>query len=580
MSKFIHGIRFKIVLLMMTLTLIPTLIITGWLYKSATDTMVEEIQYNQRISLENVTSYVEKMLKDIEVIESNILTDKELLKLVTEEANKKRPYEDYLDCTEIKKKLDKLKDVNEGIDSIYLYDEISDRTFSTDYYGYINMESTDNRQVGKILELAHSKKQWNVVKGDSTKKVFLSSRQHQIQKGKECFSFFINVNQKKINDLLEGLKGNPESVYYIMDKEGGEIAFTENLPEDNIGRPLDIEKNLEKVQFGGKDYYTAIKELKSVEWQCISLVPTHVVLGKLEGIRQTTGMIYLVSLVLILFFGMYMNQLIYEPIKNLITVIKKNKKGILTTSEIAEQRDEFGEIAKNFNELILTQDKLNRELRQQELLQKNSEIRFLQTQINPHFLYNILDTIHWLAGMGKNKEVMDMTFALSRFYRSSLSHGEDMTTVKEALQLTETYFEIQKIRFRNWIELIIDIEESLENVMVPKRLFQPLVENAINHGMVNMKQRGIVLITGVLIGDKIQFTVEDNGRGISEQKIAEINREICEGDFDAKGNYALKNLNRQLQLLYGNGCGLNLSSVPGRGTTVTVMISKERKERK
>lgn len=103
MSKFIHGIRFKIVLLMMTLTLIPTLIITGWLYKSATDTMVEEIQYNQRISLENVTSYVEKMLKDIEVIESNILTDKELLKLVTEEANKKRPYEDYLDCTEIKK---------------------------------------------------------------------------------------------------------------------------------------------------------------------------------------------------------------------------------------------------------------------------------------------------------------------------------------------------------------------------------------------------------------------------------------------------------------------------------------------
>lgn len=476
--------------------------------------------------------------------------------------------------------MDKLKDVNEGIDSIYLYDEISDRTFSTDYYGYINMESTDNRQVGKILELAHSKKQWNVVKGDSTKKVFLSSRQHQIQKGKECFSFFINVNQKKINDLLEGLKGNPESVYYIMDKEGGEIAFTENLPEDNIGRPLDIEKNLEKVQFGGKDYYTAIKELKSVEWQCISLVPTHVVLGKLEGIRQTTGMIYLVSLVLILFFGMYMNQLIYEPIKNLITVIKKNKKGILTTSEIAEQRDEFGEIAKNFNELILTQDKLNRELRQQELLQKNSEIRFLQTQINPHFLYNILDTIHWLAGMGKNKEVMDMTFALSRFYRSSLSHGEDMTTVKEALQLTETYFEIQKIRFRNWIELIIDIEESLENVMVPKRLFQPLVENAINHGMVNMKQRGIVLITGVLIGDKIQFTVEDNGRGISEQKIAEINREICEGDFDVKGNYALKNLNRQLQLLYGNGCGLNLSSVPGRGTTVTVMISKERKERK
>lgn len=138
-----------------------------------------------------------------------------------------------------------------------------------------------------------------------------------------------------------------------------------------------------------------------------------------------------------------------------------------------------------------------------------------------------------------------------------------------------SYFEIQKVRFHNRIELIVEIEESIEGVLVPKRIFQPLMENAINHGIAGCERRGILMISGVDLGEEVKLIVEDNGVGLPEESVDKINREIEAGDFDTPGNYALKNLNSQIKILYGPEYGLKLESSPGRGTTVTVTISKK-----
>lgn len=572
MTRLIHGIRFKTVVLMLVITLVPTLIITGWLYRKAARMMIQEAQYNQAMSIESMANYMEGVLDDVDIIASNILTDSELSALVTAPSGQRSAYENYQSVTRIRAKLDGLKNVNENIDSIYLYDEKNGRIFSTDFYGYIDPQKTPDGTAARVRALTQSDSQWNVEE-DWNGKALLCNRKRKAEKGEEAFSFLINLDQRKVNRLLEEMKGNPDAAYCILDGEGREIASTGEIPGGLMGEKPPAYSGTFELSAQGEDYYAVAKDMDEVAWKFISVIPSRIVLGKLDGIRSSMVLIYLITAALILLFGLYMNRLIYSPIRRLIAAMQMNRDGTLTTCDVDAQKDEFGEIAKNFNELILAQDALNKRLRQQEVLTKNAEIRFLQAQINPHFLYNVLDTIHWMAGMGKNKEVMQMTFALSRFYRSSLIHGDEMVAVSEALSLAQAYFDIQKIRFCGGLELIVDIEEEVQEAAVPKRLFQPILENAIQHGMADKNGKGVILLSGVRAGKDIKFVIEDNGKGMSREKAEAVNRAVAGGDFETPGNYALKNLNSQLRLIYGEAYGLHLESREGRGTAVTVRIA-------
>lgn len=579
MPKIIYGIRFKTIALMLAITLIPTLLITGWLYQRTIAMLTQEIQYNQLMGIDNMVRFMDVILEDVDVIASNILTDKELLQLVTSLVEEQDAYQNYKNSIAIKDKMDRLRNVNEIIDSIYLYDQINNRLFSTDFYGYINNDMFNTMGMDDIKELAASENQWTVVAdgfGGSRRSV-ISNRKYQFKKTEKQFTFFINLDQKKMNALLEELKGSPFAWFYIIDENERQIAYTTKIDHNlrtTVEKRIPDGQEVFETEWRGENYFVVSKEIKNVGWKFISLVPSDTVFGKLTQIRNSMFIIFLVAASLILMFGIYMQKLIYDPIKRLIVTMVKNKEGILTTCDISSQKDEFGAIAQNFNELILTQDGLNKKLREQEVLMKNAEIRFLQSQINPHFLYNVLDTVHWMARMGKNDDVAEMTFALSGFYRSSLSGGRDLVSVSEAVKLAQAYFDIQKIRFHNRIELILDVEETLDPILVPKRLFQPLLENAINHGMVNLEKKGVLMISGIDLNGKAKFIIEDNGIGIEKEKMNQINREIKNGDFDTPGNYALKNLNSQLKMIYGEDFGLSLESSPGRGTTVIVLISK------
>lgn len=562
MRKFIYGIRFKIIVLMLAFTLIPTLLTTGGLYRIAKDMVTREIQYNQMTGLESMVKFTDSMLRDVDMIASNILANKDLSQMISVPLEELEQYQNYKNSISIKSTLDTLARVNENIDSIYLYDRINNRVFSTKFYGYAKEDTLKAVGMEHMKTVADSESQWNVVfEGFGEKnKVFLSNRKHQYKNGEEIFTFFINLDQGYLNSLLEEFQGNPSAWYYIEDEKGQRIAFTSNA-------------NFE-LDLSDDSYYVVSKELKPAGWNFVSVVPFEAVFGKLNRIRNFMLIIYGITVGLLLLFGIYMNRLIYVPIKKLTAAMIKNKEGVLSTCEISEKKDEFGEIAYNFNELILAQDSLNKKLREKELMMKNTEIRFLQSQINPHFLYNVLDTIHWMARMGRNEDVAEMTFALARFYRSSLSEGRELIPVSEAIQLAAAYFEIQKIRFQNRIELIIDVESSILNILVPKRLFQPIMENAVNHGMANSDRKGFLILSGIDLEENVKFIIEDNGAGLDEEAVNQINREIAEGDFNVPGNYALKNLNSQLKMIYGEKAGLWLESTPGKGTTVIVLVGK------
>ena len=209
-----------------------------------------------------------------------------------------------------------------------------------------------------------------------------------------------------------------------------------------------------------------------------------------------------------------------------------------------------------------------------------TELKLLQAQINPHFLYNTLDTIIWLAEAGQKEQVVMMVSTLSDFFRTTLSKGRDYIMVKEETAHIRSYLTIQQFRYRDILEYEINIPEELNEYQILKLTLQPLVENALYHGIKNKRGLGHILVSGKKQGGNLVFTVRDNGKGMDPERLAYVQRLIRGGlkDEDAPSGFGLFNVNQRLQLNYGPGYGLFLASEEGEWTEVNVIIPAEKNE--
>lgn len=216
------------------------------------------------------------------------------------------------------------------------------------------------------------------------------------------------------------------------------------------------------------------------------------------------------------------------------------------------------------------QDLINENKREQENLKK-SELRTLQTQINPHFLYNTLDAIVWLAEANRTSEVIHITRALSDFFRISLSQGKDWIPLSDEIKHLTGYLTIQKIRYRDILDYSIDIPEALYSYQIPKLLLQPLVENAIYHGIKHRRGRGMVEVSGCEEGDQLVLRVRDNGAGMTQERLAQIEQSL-HGDGGDMVGYGLFNVNKRVQLYYNQPQGIQIESREAEGTCVSIRV--------
>ena len=232
---------------------------------------------------------------------------------------------------------------------------------------------------------------------------------------------------------------------------------------------------------------------------------------------------------------------------------------------------ELHELTESLNSMAgRLQDLIDENRREQENLKK-SELRALQAQINPHFLYNTLDAIVWLAEAGQTREVIHITRALSDFFRISLSQGKDWIPLSEEIKHLTGYLTIQKIRYRDILDYQIEIPDELGSCQVLKLLMQPLVENAIYHGIKHRRGRGLVKVTGRMEGAWLILQVQDNGAGMSSERLLQV-RDGLSGDGGESAGYGLFNVNKRIQLYYNQPQGVWIESQVGEGTTVTLKL--------
>jgi two-component system sensor histidine kinase YesM len=204
-----------------------------------------------------------------------------------------------------------------------------------------------------------------------------------------------------------------------------------------------------------------------------------------------------------------------------------------------------------------------------------TELKLLQAQINPHFLYNTLDTIVWLAETKQNEQVSRMVTSLSDFFRTTLSKGKDYITVREEESHIRSYLEIQQFRYRDILEYNINIDEDILEYEILKMTLQPLVENAIYHGIKNKRGLGHITVTGVKRDEHMVFEVQDDGLGMKPDRLEFMRRVVSDEEKDGKSTssgFGLYNVAKRLKLNYGKKCDINIESTYGEGTTITLIV--------
>lgn len=206
-----------------------------------------------------------------------------------------------------------------------------------------------------------------------------------------------------------------------------------------------------------------------------------------------------------------------------------------------------------------------------QLSRKEAELKTLQAQINPHFLYNTLDVIYWTSRLENAPKTGELVSALAKLFKLGLNKGSEITTIKKEIEHIQSYLTIQKYRYDEVPEFIIEVDETILEFSTIKLLLQPIVENALIHGIAELGGKGSVKITVKGVGEVIKFEVEDNGKGMEESRITQMFEEDFEDD---KKGYGISNVHRRIKLYFGQDYGIDISSEIGCGTRVVMTIPK------
>lgn len=297
-----------------------------------------------------------------------------------------------------------------------------------------------------------------------------------------------------------------------------------------------------------------------------------------ENIIKTLKVLIIVTLIVTAFVVIVSRRLargITKPITELCDMTEKFAGGDFSVSYYPESNDEMQTLAESFNTMVGEIETLIEDIHQEQENAKDAELRLMQEQINPHFLYNTLDAIIWLTESGEKKQAVQMIQELSTFFRVTLSKGRKEITIGEEREQIRSYLEIQHFRYQDILEYEINFDENILGYQIQKLTLQPIVENALYHGIKNKRGMGRILVTGECVGEDIIFKIKDNGIGMPKEKLEHLIKQINDEDQqNIKEGFGMANVQARIRMKYGDSYGMTIESVYQEGTTVTVKIPK------
>jgi two-component system sensor histidine kinase YesM len=415
----------------------------------------------------------------------------------------------------------------------------------------------------------------------SYKWVITLSRAIYGKDGKRDGVFFIDLNYNSISDLCNNNPIGTKGYIFIIDDEGNVVyhpkqqlmyggLLTEKIPEI-----LENDADYMLTQEGSASKLYTMSKSEKTGWIVVGVTFTDELLA---GMRQAQRIYLIVAaglLIIVILLSAIISRRITKPIAMLRDSMRKMEEGSISDASVEiTTQNEIGDLSRSFNAMTVRIRELMSQIVYEQDEKRKSELRAMLAQINPHFLYNTLDSIIWMAESGRNKEVVVMTAALARLFRQSISNDKEQMTIEDELEYVRNYLTIQKMRYADKLEYSINVDSDILKVDIIKFALQPLVENAIYHGIKYKEGKGTIEISGHAEGDRVVLSVSDDGVGMDDETLSRI---FDGNKKDERSNgVGITNVQSRIKLYYGEEYGLEFASEKGKGTVATLTIPREK----
>lgn len=385
-----------------------------------------------------------------------------------------------------------------------------------------------------------------------------------------------DIRHDMIEQLINRVSIGEEGFLFVVDDS--DVVFT---PSSGIVYRIDQESyqrpgvDTDTVEIGGIRYFIANQHSGYSGWRVVGVIPESEFSSSVRPVYHALTVCIIVCLALVVLVSLGVSATVTRPISKLSRLMAKAEEGNFSVRFEAMHQDEIGVLGSSFNHMLEHIGELIHELYEEKQICLEAQLKSLQEQIKPHFLYNTLDTISWMARAQNAMDVVRLVDALTNMFRVGLSSGRDYITLREEKHHVTNYLYIQKVRYQDRLRYSIEIPDEYDHFVVPKLILQPLVENAIYHGVKMKRSGGQIRVTAQTERDTLLLQVWDDGAGISPARLEELRQGRNRPKEEKTGGFGLSYIAERIQLSYGAAYGVQIDSREGAFTQVTVCLPME-----
>ena len=388
---------------------------------------------------------------------------------------------------------------------------------------------------------------------------------------------FIDLNYSAISELCDQNSIGSKGCVFLLDEDGNVVYHPQQqqlyneLQTENIDLVMNTDKETLMDGSGDNARIYTISRSEKTGWTVVGCTNVAELLKDSKKARSIYVLVAAILVVVALVLSNFIARNITRPLQQLRDSMARVQEGDFGAAEVeVTSRNEVGSLTRSFNVMTSRIQELMKQNIYEQQQKRKSELKALQSQINPHFLYNTLDSIIWMAEGKKNEEVVVMTASLARLLRQSISNEEEQVPIGQEVEYARSYLTIQKMRYKDKLEFQIQVDAQIMGVPIIKLVLQPLIENAIYHGLKYKEGKGLLIVRGYREGENAVLQIKDNGAGMDEQTLSHI-FEKHKVNYRSNG-VGVYNVQKRLQLYYGMDYGITYSSKQGEGTTASIVI--------
>ena len=564
--------------------LLPSLLIIVLTIYRTSELLNRNMQHFTTQIVQTANTNVDLFLRDYELLLNNIAYSPQVQAILDGDAGGSDKIRQLLlESTMLRKE----------ILAIHIYDASGNQVFSASYPGKSYYEDIG----GSLLLRSQVEKSGKMYYYRSGIDPYLNAVQVfaknvfnvNAANAKDVFGYVtVDIDESMLGTIYGNILIGDTGFFRILDASGGDVLanpdtrFELNDDEKNV-----ILRQTEGsfVKSGdGSPYLVSFDTSPSTRWKTIGIVPTDEIAQRANSLVLNGAILFggLIAAITLLIY--YYSGRLTKPLETLRRLMRKIEGGETDVRMNVRGMDEIYVLGSSFNLMI---EKLNElifevyesKMREKELLflEKEAQLNALQQQVNPHFLYNTLESINWLAYRKGVYEICDMSSALGAFFRGNISNRQEFLTIRQEIDHIKTYLVIQKIRYAHKFDIVWDIGKEIEECRIPKLSLQPLIENSILHGLEHTEAGGIIAVTGRLQDDTILIRIRDNGKGIQEERLQELMRSLEQGA--AYGGVGLGNVYQRMRLVFGSLFSFAIESSEESGTTILLRYPAFTEER-